>query len=379
MTRSTWLDILMSMAAVQEPLTPEARQALIRLDEALFEFWHLGEKIVLVWSRQNDALRFLGIPHYAILEAAQGDYMNAILAGPKFLPPDAFAGTCQAMGDSAEIVTLTFGGGFDVPAALVDSLVTRYGVTLVRERAVVLIDAVGFSLRSPLEEVAMLNSLSYSVNSAYSQLSSKDIQINFARTTTGDGFYIWNRSKTRDANIALYKLMMLLLADNAVAHRKAQDFPVPKLRAAFHIGEHYEFYQVEALNPTTFGYIVGPVTIELARMLSNAPADQIVMGKFEVTVGGRDERSDTERFIEDTAATLDELQGLAVAGDRIKNIRCYLTGPAVPGQGFRIASYDIRDKHGISHSVYNAKINIHLEHSEPIFLGVQHKDVAPHA
>jgi hypothetical protein len=303
--------------------------------------------------------------------------MNALFAGPKLLPPEAFDRTCDVLGAAAEVVALKFEAGSDVPPALVDSLVTRYGVTLVRERAVVLLDAVGFSLGSPLEEVAMLNSLSYSINSAYSQLASKDIQINFARTTTGDGFYIWNRSKTRDANIALYTLMMLLLADNAVAHRKAQDFPVPKLRAAFHIGEHYEFYQVEALNPTTFGYIVGPVTIELARMLSKAPADQIVIGRFEVAMRGKDKASDTVQFIEDTAATLDELKGLAVAGDRIRTIRCYLTGPNVPGEGFRIASYDIQDKHGLIHSVYNAKINIHLERSEPIFLGVQHKDVDP--
>src|SRR5437868_9630881 len=67
MTRSTWLDILMSMAAVEEPLTPQMRQALIRLDEALFDYWHLGEKVVLVWTRSGDNLRFLGIPHYDIL------------------------------------------------------------------------------------------------------------------------------------------------------------------------------------------------------------------------------------------------------------------------------------------------------------------------
>src|SRR5436190_6419340 len=78
MTRSTWLDILMSMAAVEEALTQEMRQALIRLDEALFDFWHLGEKIVLVWSLSQDNLRFLGIPHYEILNAGRVDFMNSL-------------------------------------------------------------------------------------------------------------------------------------------------------------------------------------------------------------------------------------------------------------------------------------------------------------
>ncbi len=100
--------------------------------------------------------------------------------------------------------------------------------------------------------MAMLNSLSYSVNSAYGQLMSKNIKIDFARTTTGDGFYIWTRATTVEANTELYRLMMMILADNAVAQRKARSSWVPKLRAAFHVGEHYEFQQVEGLESDEF-------------------------------------------------------------------------------------------------------------------------------
>jgi hypothetical protein len=64
-------------------------------------------------------------------------------------------------------------------------MVRCYGVSLVRNRAVILLDAVKFSLQPPLDQMAMLNSLAYSVNSAYGQLLSKGIQIDFARTTTG--------------------------------------------------------------------------------------------------------------------------------------------------------------------------------------------------
>jgi len=62
--------------------------------------------------------------------------------------------------------------------------------------------------------------------------------------------------------------MMMILADNAVAQRKARSPWVPKLRAAFHVGEHYEFHQVVGLNPTKFSYIVGQVTVDLSRMES---------------------------------------------------------------------------------------------------------------
>ena len=33
--------------------------------------------------------------------------------------------------------------------------------------------------------------------------------------------------------------------------------------------------------------------------------------------------------------------------------------------------YHLRDKHGATRTVYNAKINIHRDNAEPIFLGIQ--------
>jgi hypothetical protein len=388
--RSSWLDVLAGATGEAQTLTPSIRQALLSLDDALFGVWNLGDNIILVWTRDDREARFLAVRHYAIIEAfdvgpaasadPSGAFINGILAGPKFVPPVEFDRIAGVLGAASQVFRT---GVAPTPPsdALVTRLVTRYGVSLVRERAVVLLDAVGFSLRSPLEQVAMLNSLSYSVNSAYRQLMSKDVEINFARTTTGDGFYIWNRARTLDANIALYKLMMLILTDNAVAQRKAKRFPVPKLRTAFHVGEHYEFYQVEALNPTTFGYIVGQVTIELSRMIARALPGQILLGDFNVEVGTGDAqgvtRYDTLDFVAKTSATLDQLNGLMVARDRIENIRCYLTGEAAPGGDFRVSRYQIRDKHGATRAVYNAKINIHRQKARPIYLGLQHKELHP--
>jgi hypothetical protein len=389
MKRSSWLDVLASATGEAQTLTPSVRQALSSLDDALFGVWNLGDNIVLVWTRVSDDARFLAVRHYAIIEAfdatpeAPGDrsgaFINGILAGPKFVSPIEFDRICGVLGAASQVFHVSL-APTRPSDALVTSLVTRYGVSLVRERAVVLLDAVGFSLRSPLEQVGMLNSLSYSVNTAYRQLMSMDVEINFARTTTGDGFYIWNRARTLDANIALYQLMMLILTDNAVARRKTKRFPVPTLRAAFHVGEHYEFYQVEALNPTTFGYIVGQVTIDLSRMIARALPGQILLGDFNVEVGNGAlgaSRYGTLDFVAKTSATLDQLNGLVVARDRIENIRCYLTGEALPAGDFRVSRYQIRDKHGTTRAVYNAKINIHRHQARPIFLGIQHKELHP--
>ena len=389
MHRSSWLDILVAATGDARTLTQPIRQTLSDLDAALFEVWNLGANIILVWTWDDREARFLAVRHYAIIEgfhddpatsgSAPGAFINRILAGPKFVAPAQFDRLRVVLGAASRVFARDLAADGRPSEAAVTRLVTRYGVSLVRERAVMLLDAVGFSLCPPLEQVAMLNSLSYSVNSAYRQLMSKGIEINFARTTTGDGFYIWNRVSSLEANIALYELMMLILADNAVAQRKARRFPVPKLRAAFHVGEHYEFYQVEGLNPTTFGYIVGQVTIELSRMIARALPGQILLGDFNIDVDGANgvTRCGTFEFVAKTGATLDELSGLVVAGDHIEEIRCYLTGEAAPGGNFLVSRYEIRDKHGLSRAVYNAKINIHRRHAEPIFLGIQHRELPP--
>jgi hypothetical protein len=386
--RNRWLDVL----AKQQPgqvVADDARLALADLDEVLFSFWALGHNIILVWTQDNATLRFVAVRHYSIaaavhlhvdIGAAAQDthaFMNSVLAGPKFVNHTEFDSIRHALGDEAQLLEVPFPAADDTIAPLISSLVTRYGVTLARGRAVVLLDAVGFSLGSPLEQVAMLNSLGYSVNSAYNQLLSKGVDVNFARTTTGDGFYIWNRATDDAANIALYELMMLILADNAVARRRARSSPVPHLRAAFHVGEHYEFYQVEALNPTTFGYIVGHVTIELARMLAAAQPGQILLGDFTIHNAHSGVSYDTPEFVERTARSLDRLKGLAIADDRLSSVSCYLTGSRAGDGWFAIERFPIEDKHGATRLVYNAKVNIHCEHAEPLFLGLQHKDIKP--
>jgi hypothetical protein len=373
--RSSWLDVVGERAGAVAELTSAVRQALTRLDDRLFEAWNLGDNIILAWTREAAELRFVVVRHYAIIEAGHGALMNSVLAGPKQVPAGQFTLLCDSLGKAAQVVHASVGEAVD--PRLIDSMVTRYSVSLVRSRAVLLLDAVGFSLRSPLEQVAMLNSLSYSVNAAYSQLLAEDVRVNFARTTTGDGFYIWNRATTPEASVALYELMMLVLADNAIAASKATRFPVPQLRAAFHVGEHYEFYQVEALNPTTFAYIVGQVTIDLSRLIEKTLPGQIVLGDFSIDwpdrSGGR--RLDTLEFVQRTATTMDRLKGLVVGGDPIEQVRCYLTGERGSDGRFQVTRYETRDKHGLTRSAYNAKINIHRRHAAPIFLGLQHKDV----
>ena len=269
--------------------------------------------------------------------------------------------------------------GADLPLHIISALIKRYSLTFVADRAVVLFDAVGFSRFSALEQATQLNSLSYSVNTAYSKLMDRKIVIQFARTTTGDGFYIWNRDRSIHANVDLYHFMHLVLADNAIARSKATGNTAPLLRTAFSVGGHYEFYQSEGLNPTTFSYIVGEVTIELARMIGEARPGQILVGDFSApmldTQSGRPVKVDSIDFIERAQERLSNLNDLVLGGDTIEAIKCYLTGRRAADGGYSISRYLVEDKHRFCRHVYNAKVNIHRRQIGPIYLGLQSSEL----
>jgi hypothetical protein len=173
--------------------------------------------------------------------------------------------------------------------------------------------------------------------------------------------------------------MLLILADNAIAYRKSKNNSVPLLRACFHVGSHYEFYQEEALTPTRHSYLVGNVTIELARMIDKSIPGQILVGDFNIPVNSKDtgerERIGTAEFVNRARDMAFHLDNVELSGDHVSSIKCYLTGPRHENDDFGINRYHICDKHGLEHRVYNAKINIHRHQKDPIFLGIQDSDM----
>jgi hypothetical protein len=226
--------------------------------------------------------------------------------------------------------------------------------------------------------MTQLNSLSCSLNAAHSQLMGRRLMVNFARSTTGDGFYIWNRDTGAEANTNLYHFMHLVLADNAIARAKTRGSTVPLLRSCFHVGGCYEFQHAEGLNPTLYSDIVGDVTIALARMIDSAAPGQILVGDFNVPheeTGGNGGFLDSIGFIELAQQSLSQLSGLELSGDAIESIKCYLTGRARPDGTFTIRKLAIHDKHGLTRHVFNAKVNIHRRGGSPILLGIEDRQL----
>ncbi len=385
MKRFSWTELFLD----EEQHGPVKSEALFRLDDLLYECWALGKNVILGWAPCPDGIDLLVVPHYVIGEAIApgaaangtaytsariGEMIQEIVAGPKMLAVETLHLLGRLLQREPLHLALPSSQISDLPPRVVSSLVKRYSITFVRDRAVALFDVVGFSRYSPLEQAVQLNSLAYSVNTAYSKLRDRKIKIRFARTTTGDGFYLWNRDRNLDANIDLYHFMHLVLADNAIARSKARGNTTPQLRACFHAGGHYEFYQSEGLNPTTFSYIVGDVTIELARMIEQARAGQILVGDFEIPV---DESAaatgplSAVDFIDLAQERLSDLKGIILGGDPVASIKCYLTGSGQKDGDFGIHKYRIKDKHGYARNVFNAKVNIHRISGQPIFLGIQ--------
>lgn len=368
------------------------------LDAALYREWALGRNIILSWIPRESGIDILVIPHYTLSEFIANTNRNtntpppdldeyyADPSNPESMIKSAITGAkisdeaqmqylSKLLGYSAQRIDLPFSPGIEVPYDIVESIITRYGISYAKDRAVALFDIVGFSLLSPLDQVTQLNSLAFSINSAHSKMQNNEIFVNFARTTTGDGFYIWNRDRTIQANVDLYYFMHLILADNAIARRKSVHKTTPLLRAGFHVGGHYEFYQSEGLSPTVYSYIVGDVTIELARMVDQALPGQVLVGDFRVPILDSEDstlfRIDTVDFIDQAQETLSSLEGLVLSGEKIHSISCYLTGEKMANGEFTVHKYMIIDKHFKGRNVYNAKINIYREDTDPVFLGLQ--------
>jgi hypothetical protein len=396
------MDSVSSTIAVTIDEATRALQ-LAALEEALREHWRLGQNILLCWCPVESGIAVLVVPHYYLgqfsgslsdsspidkLDLLNGRFIRQLISGLRLMSSEDFFSTAHRLELEPTTIASPIDANADIDTLLaVEQLIKRHSISYVDQRAVLLFDIVDFSLYSPFEQTSQLNSLSYSLNSAYNKLRTKNIEIDFARTTTGDGFYVWNRNTESRAGFDLFQFMLVVIADNAIARHKAggvanstahSSNTVPSLRTAFHIGSHFEFYQVEGVNPTLHSYIVGDVTIELARMVDIASPGQIFVGDFKTVVPTslRDSaflmEADTQQFVARVGKHLENLQGLELSGERIEALHCQLSGETGVSAGQRARRFCITDKHGRTRHAYNLRINIHTGGGRrPLLLGIQ--------
>ncbi|WP_339670853.1 hypothetical protein [Dasania marina] len=151
---------------------------------------------------------------------------------------------------------------------------------------------------------------------------------------------------------------------------------MPLLRTGFHIGSHYEFYQTESGTAAVDSFIVGDVTIELARMLELAQPGQIFIGDIDTWLPtSRSEGSylvtvDSQNFVDRVSRRAGALNGLELSGEKISDLHCYLTGETGASAGRSVRRFKVTDKHGYSRNVYNLRINIRTCDGRPLLLGL---------
>jgi len=378
------------LAGLAQEMGLRQRSNLVQLERSLHEHWALGQNNILSWSPLDQGVLVLVVPHYAIAEytAIQPEsqkprislrFITDLISGNRQLTFTQMQKVARLLDVQPNYIPLREPlSGHDVETQIIEKMICRYGINYIASRAVTLFDIVGFSLLTPFEQMTQLNSLSYSLNSAHAKMLEQDIGINFARSSSGDGFYIWNRDDGLEANVNLYHFMHIVLADNAIARAKSSSNAVPQLRACFHVGSCYEFHQAEGLNPTMHDFIVGDVTIELARMIEAALPGQILVGDFltDVLTGPTDPEAtqanlDAVSFLQRAQGNLSKLSGMEISGERVTAIKCYLTGEDMGDGQFNIRRLTITDKHGLTRIAYNAKVNIYRESAEPILLGIE--------
>ena len=373
------------------------RSNLVHLEKCLHDEWSLGQNSILSWCAMDQGLLVLVVPHFAIAEytaAPASDptmpqkvsarFITELISGDRELTLTQMQKVARLLEVEPRYIALRQPlSNNPIETKIIEKMIRRYGINYVASRAVTLFDIVGFSLLTPFEQMTQLNSLSYSLNSAHAKMLELDVEINFARSTSGDGFYIWNRDHGIDANVNLYHFMHLVLADNAIARSKGIAKSVPRLRACFHVGSCYEFHQAEGLNPTIHNFIVGDVTIELARMIEAAFPGQILVGDFMADLSDQiNDDTDSQvnldavQFLQRAKGNLAKLSGLEISGERVTAIKCYLTGEKLDSGDFTIRRLNIRDKHGLTRTAYNAKINIYRDRAKPILLGIEDRKLA---
>ena len=364
-----------------EAISIVQRGNLKTLEKTLRKQWRLGQNIVLCWSADERGLLVIFVPHYFLgnycatgdMQTARGRdneaFIRELISGQRRKSRDELFAVSERLDVSPTFIKLNTALTEERQVLeAVEQLIKRYGLSYVESRAVLLFDIVDFSLHTPFEQASQLNSLSYSLNSAYNKLLAQGIKIDFARTTTGDGYYIWNRDLGPRANQDLFFFMLLVVADNAVARAASRGNTVPVVRTGYHIGGHYELYQAEGVNPSVISYIVGDVTIELARMVDLAQANQILIGDFhseQAAWGTADITSITAvpatLFVNTCNRDLSAVCGTQLSGKTIDAISCGLTESVEEDGKSRPRRFRIVDKHGLSRHAYNLQMEIDLE------------------
>lgn len=351
------------MSPSETPLSPTDRA---QISDAFRAVWSLGRNLLVGWRPEARGLAVIFAPSDQLLEISSR--YSDFWARRRHLDSTEAVERLLAAGCRRQMVApdLRIAADPDTIAAI-DAEIRAFTVTRIDCRAVALFDMVKFSVLRPSEQVMQINSLTSAINSALSLCAEAGIAIDLAMSTTGDGFYVWNRDEGLFGDLALYHLAMLTVAHNVLAHRRDAGASTPVLRSCIHFGRHYEYHQLVGVSGQVQDFIVGDVTIEAARMCEAALPRQVLLGDHprrldtdEATALGAPEGAviDTPTFVAIAQQGLGRFLGKALMGHGMTSLHGFLTGHHASEKEFTIKKYAVVDKHGIEHKLFNARFDI---------------------
>lgn len=353
------------------------QEGLREIDIAVHNSWYLGKNMVVGWTAHEASIQLCIAPCFRVLSQARAS--PRLLSGRRWMDADTFAECCKALQVRPIRVRLPFTirtetTDGDVDPETVDTVVRRYSIVHTEYRGIMMLEIMNFSAGSPVQQIAWLTSLEYSINNAAKKLNDAGLSVELGRSTAGDGFhYVWNRLSGLEADLRTYAALLLILTDNALAHQHAggNTSAVPVLRASFAVGSHYSYHQVENNKPRSIEYATGEVTITLARLIVKALQGQIVIGNFRRPDDAGSSVLDSLLFLVRAESVLQKLAGAILGEHVIKEIRSIVTSGTINGVAQPVVKYVVQDKHGFFHEAFNLRAKIKREDAEPIELGLR--------
>lgn len=347
----------------------------LSLNQLLFGLSQFGSNAIVAWRPARKGLEIILLPKTRLFQLKDPD--ERVFEGPRHCNDDEFKLITTFLGVQPTEIRLDFpigGGANGLAHEDVESVMSRYSIGFARFRTVFLIDIVGFSKFSPEEQANQLSTLKFSLSLAEATLHRKGLPIEMGRSTTGDGYYVWNLQTGIEEDICLFVLMSLFsLYYKSLQREMAEKMPLPELRMALSGGSHYVFYEPSPKYLARHEYIVGDVTISAARLIGKARTDQILVGDCSNATESSDVWT-AHRYVMAANKVLDGFRDLKVFGDEVDEIRFYLTGPRDEAR-FRNQKIKIVDKHGFEHICYNAKVNTHMKDAQSLYAGLQHSEL----
>ncbi len=347
------------------------------LNNALLGLWSYGSNALIGWTPSPRGMEVLSIPMVRLYR--DGNVHRRVFSGDRIMGQATFNAVAKALEVQPMELYLERPIGTEpdsVSVASVDRIFSQFAVTKTGQRAVFLIDAVGFSLFSPEEQASQLAALEFALNIADETARRQNIPLTLARSTTGDGFYVWNEEKGPEADLRLFCVFTLTLTYLSALRRAMGEVSyVPKIRSCFGIGSHYSYHHSETNQRGGLDYIVGDVTISLARLIDKAKPDQVLVADFGREIDNSDQIMRTPAFLDAAVAMLNDCHEIEIMGSKVKQVSVNLTGPNQAGSGTRIQRLKVTDKHGLSHYCYNANFNVVPIAGAPLQSGLRHEEL----